>query len=147
LVDGASDTRRQRDDGELGSFAEHGEGAVTAFEGKVFDVDVARFSDAKAAQPKKTSERVIDDTSSRPLGEERTELHPIQTESLRLVGDLGSADELERRVLEVTVDHCDAVEAGQGREPAADGCLGETADFFHLARPQLHMRALYLEGS
>jgi hypothetical protein len=41
LVDGAGDAGWQRDERELGSLAENGDGTVPAFEGEVFDVDRA----------------------------------------------------------------------------------------------------------
>jgi len=55
---------------------------VTAFEGEILDVDLACLTHPQAEQPEETREGVVDDTSGGALGDERTELHAIQTKGL-----------------------------------------------------------------
>ena len=62
------------------------------------------------------------------------------------VSIFGSADVVGRGVLEEAVEHADAVEAGHGGQPPADGGPGQ-APFLHGAGPQLQVAPLQLEDA
>jgi len=104
-----------------------------------------RLTDPQPEQAERTRQRVIGHTCGGSLGDECAELHAIEAQGLGLVAALGTTHELQPRMRQMPVDDCYTVEAGQCRQPASHGCLGQPAHFFHLSRPQLHMRTLHPE--
>ena len=94
--------------------------------------------DPQAQQPEQAGQGMVGGASRRPAGDEGAELHPVQAEGGGLGADLGTTHELGGGMRDKAVDHREAVEADDGREPTSDRGPGE-APLFHGTGPQLEV--------
>ncbi len=95
----------------------------------------------KPRRPSRQGQGVVRGDARAALGDEGSELHAVQPEGGRLGVDLGPANVFGRGGLHRAVDHSEAVEAGNRRQPTADGGSGE-APLFHGAGVQLDVAPL-----
>ncbi len=72
-VDGPRHPGRQGDEGELGTLAQDGDGAVAPLGAQVLDVDATRLRDAQAQQAEQAAQAVVDRTGGRGLAPDRLE--------------------------------------------------------------------------
>ena len=123
-VDGAGGAGRHRDEDGLAAFAEHGEGAVAAFEAEVFDVGAECFGDAQAVEREQRDQGVVARVGESGDDEHRAELVAVEAGGVRFVVEAGAADVHGGRVLDEAFLFGVAVEAGDGAEPPGDRGAG-----------------------
>jgi hypothetical protein len=91
-VNGSGGAGSERQGDRLGSLADHGEGAVPAFEAEAFDVGADGLRDSEAVQREQRDQGVVAGASKAGGNEHGPDLVAVEADGVGLVVEPGSAD-------------------------------------------------------
>jgi hypothetical protein len=127
--DGACSTWCQGGGDNLSAVAQHGQGAVAAFDAKFVDVRAECFGDPQPVDREQGDRGVFGRCAGSGSDEQRSDLVAVRTDGVRVVIQSWSAHVGSRRGFEQVFLDGVAVQPGDGAQPAGDARAGTTSGF------------------
>src|SRR4051794_35381638 len=143
-VDGPGGAWCEWDDDDLAALAQHGQGAVTAFEAELVDVGAECFGDAQPVDRQQVEQGVLVRCPQAGGDEQRADLVAVQGDGVRLIVQPRPAYMDRGRVLEQLFLYGVAVEPGDCAQPSRDRRANSPARL-HFTAEALDVRAASLE--